>query len=103
MLTFEDCIALSDLTQEEIEAIAEHDHIPEMLALEFGHYLIELPDGERRVRRLILDDIEIAQRSCHFTHSAKLKLVLKHFIETHPGADARAAPRAATGNSRHSA
>lgn len=28
MLTLEDCIALSGLTQEEIAAIAGHEHIP---------------------------------------------------------------------------
>jgi len=28
MLTIEDCIGLSELTEEEILAIAEHEHIP---------------------------------------------------------------------------
>jgi hypothetical protein len=46
MLTIEDCIALSDLTEEEIDAIAEHEHIPEMLAIELGSYLVHLPDGK---------------------------------------------------------
>ena len=36
MLTFEDCLSLSELTEEEILAIAEHEHIPELAALELG-------------------------------------------------------------------
>ena len=39
MLTLEDCIGLSGLDEEEILAIAEHEHIPEMAALEMGYYL----------------------------------------------------------------
>jgi hypothetical protein len=36
MLTLEDRIALSDLTHEEIDAIAEHEHLPETIAAELG-------------------------------------------------------------------
>ena len=38
VLTLQDCIALSDLTEEEILAIAEHEHIPEIVAAELGNY-----------------------------------------------------------------
>ncbi len=30
MLTFDDCLALCELTEEEIDAIAEHEHLPEI-------------------------------------------------------------------------
>lgn len=89
MLTIDDCIALSDLSEEEVAAIAEHDHIPPMLALELGHYLLEGPDGCLRIRRIILEDIETARSAGHYAHSARLKLVLRHFIETHPDASVR--------------
>jgi len=32
MITLEDCIALCGLTEEEVLAIAEHEHVPEMAA-----------------------------------------------------------------------
>ena len=38
MITIEDCIALSELTEPEILAIAEHEHVPEMIAVEMGNY-----------------------------------------------------------------
>ena len=84
MLTFEDCLALADLTEEEILAIAEHENLPETTALELGHYLLHEPGGELRIRRMIIDDIEQARRCGNHRHSAELKAVLQHFCEHHP-------------------
>jgi len=86
MLTFEDCLALSELTEDEILAIAEHENLPEMTALELGNYLVHTPGGEKRIRRMILDDIEHARRTGNYRRSAELKMVLKHFCEQHPRA-----------------
>lgn len=83
MLTIEDCIALSSLTEEEIAAIAEHEHIPFLAAAEMGCYLCHTPDGAPRLKRMILDDIEDARKRGDFAHAAKLRLVMKHFVDTH--------------------
>ncbi|WP_290648664.1 hypothetical protein [Aquisalimonas sp.] len=86
MLTMEDCIALSDLTEDEIEAIAEHEHIPQMAAVELGWYLVQTPEGERRIKRMIIDDMVNARERGDHAHAAKLKLVLQHFVEEHTAA-----------------
>jgi hypothetical protein len=86
MLTYEDCVGLSDLTEDEIEAIAEHEHIPEIVAAELGSYLVHTDDGVPKIRRIILDDIELAQKKGDAEHAITLKLVLKHFVDTHPQA-----------------
>ena len=65
MLTYEDCVELSDLTEEEIEAIAQHEHLPEMAALELGSYLVHTEEGVPMIKRIILDDIEAARRHGH--------------------------------------
>lgn len=83
MLTVEDCIGLCELTRDEVAAIAEHEHVPEIVAAEMGAYLVALPDGERRLKRMILDDIRDAEARGDFEHALKLKLVLHHFVETH--------------------
>lgn len=93
MLTIEDCIGLSELTEDEIRAIAQHEHIPEMAAVELANYMLHLPDGGKRIRRVILDDIEHAQRRGDVLESAKLKLVLKKFIGMHPDASVRSVER----------
>jgi hypothetical protein len=90
MLCYEDCVGLSDLTEEEIEAIAQHEHLPEMAALEMGSYLVHTPGGAPLIKRIILDDIEEARRRGHAGKALQLKLVLKHFVETHPSGVAAA-------------
>ncbi len=84
MLSYVDCVDLSELTEAEIEAIAEHEHIPEIVAAELGHYLVHTPEGVPMIQRIILDDIEQAQRRGDGQRALRLKLVLKHFVETHP-------------------
>ena len=84
MLTFEDCIALSRLSEEEVSAIAEHERIPEMAAIEYGDYLIQTPDGELKIRRIILDDIEHSKSNGNLKHVEELENVLKHFVLNHP-------------------
>jgi hypothetical protein len=90
MLTYLDCVELSDLTEEEIEAIAEHEHLPEMAALELGSYLVHSPEGIPMIKRIILEDIEEERRRGHTDKALKLKLVLKHFVDTHPDNPAKA-------------
>ena len=85
MLTLQDCIELSELTEEEILAIAEHEHIPEMLALELGNYLIHSPSGEQRIKAMIVDDIEAARCSGDHKRVLALKMCLKHYVEHHAG------------------
>lgn len=90
MLTRNDCIALCDLTEDEIKAIAHHEHVPLILAAEIGQYLIEQPDGVTRIRRIILDDIKEAEAQHRREDARRLKAVLHHFARNHP---ATRAPR----------
>lgn len=83
MLTIEDCIALSDLTEEEIDAIAEHEHVPEMLAVEMGCCLVHCTDGQRRIASFIREDIDRARRRGNTRHMADLTVVLHDFVEHH--------------------
>ncbi|MEE4379228.1 MAG: hypothetical protein V2J55_17195 [Candidatus Competibacteraceae bacterium] len=84
MLTYEDCVGLSDLTEGEIEAISQHEHLPEIVAAELGSYLVHDAMGVPMLKRIIIEDIEQARRREDQQHVLRLKLVLKHFIETHP-------------------
>ena len=84
MLTREDCIALCDLTEAEIKAIAQHEHVPLLLAAEMGQYLIHRPDGTSRIRRIILDDIAEWEKKGRADQARRLKAVLFHFSRNHP-------------------
>ena len=48
MITLEDCIALCGLSEQEVQAIAEHEHIPEIAAAAMGRYLLKGPHGPRK-------------------------------------------------------
>ena len=84
MLTLQDCIGICELTEEEILAIAQHEHVPEIVAAELGEYLIHAKNGVPHIRRIILDDIEEARTHGREGEVERLKMVLKHFIATHP-------------------
>ena len=88
MVTFEDCLSLCELTEDEILAIAEHEHLPETVALEMGSYLVQGPGGEIRIQSIIVDDINAAQRRGDLVHAARLKQTLRRFIEKHPACKA---------------
>ena len=84
MLTLQDCIGMCELTEEEIKAIAQHEHVPEIIAAELGEYLIHCENGVPHLRRIILDDIEEARSHGNDKEVERLRKVLKHFIATHP-------------------
>ena len=84
MLTRDDCLAMCDLTEAEIKAIAQHEHVPLLLAAEMGQYLIHLPGGASRLRRMILDDIAEAEKSGRADQAKRLKAVLYHFARNPP-------------------
>lgn len=89
MLSFEDCVALCGLTAEEVHAIAEHEHIPEIAAAEYANYLITQPDGEMYIKAIIRDDIARAAACGDRARALALKLVLRNFVRQHPRCDER--------------
>lgn len=86
MITLEDCVALSGLTEEEILAIAEVEHVPELAACSIGHYLSEYLGRNDLVRDLIVKDIRTAQRDGRRERVQELLHVLHHFLRSHPDA-----------------
>ena len=86
MITLEDCLAFCDLTEEEVLAIAEHEHMPEMAAIAYGQYLMNQEGGTSDICKIIVDDIRAAQQKGDRAHVQTLLHVLHHFIRSHPEA-----------------
>lgn len=84
MLSLDDLMGMCDCTEEEIEAIAIHEHVPDAVASEMAAYLIHCPDGVPRIRKIIIDDIEMARSKGDEEQVQKLNDVLIHFIANHP-------------------
>jgi hypothetical protein len=86
MITLEDCIGLCGLTEEEVLAIAEHEHLPEIAATALAQYLLRSEHGSEKVRDMIVDDIRHAEATGDKGHTLTLLHVLHHFLKTHPEA-----------------
>lgn len=84
MISFEDCVALCGLSEGEIAAIAEHEHVPEIAAAILGQYLLRQKNGERDIQQMIVDDIRAALLCKDTMHAARLASALHHFHNTHP-------------------
>ena len=87
MITLEDCIGLCGLSEEEVLAIAEHEHLPEIAAAALAQYVLSQEHGTEKVRDMIVDDIRQAQRNGDKQHVLTLLHVLHHFLKTHPEAE----------------
>jgi len=84
MLSLTDCIAMSDLSEKEIAAIAEHEHVPIIIAAELGCKLLHTPGGRSILKHYFEDNLADA-RARHLEHKAKeLTLLLRRFDRAHP-------------------
>jgi hypothetical protein len=86
MITLQDCIGLCGLTEEEVLAIAEHEHLPEIAATALAQYLLSHERGSDKIRDMIVDDFRQAQLRGDKEHVLTLLHVLHHFLKTHPEA-----------------
>ena len=86
MIALEDCMAMCGLTPEEIDAIAEHEHIPELAAAALGDYLLHLEKGPHVIYGMLKDDIRHAIAEGEAAHARQLVAALGHFLKEHPGA-----------------
>ncbi len=86
MITLEDCIALCELDEAEILAIAEHEHIPEIAAAALAQYLLHQAHGPERIRDMLRDDIRAALARGDRAHARDLFMALRHFVSCHPEA-----------------
>jgi hypothetical protein len=87
MLSLEDCIALSGLSEDEILAIAQHQHIPEIAAAEMGNYLSRSADGQLAIKSMIRDDIQAAEARGERDRALALKMVLRQYVSERRGLD----------------
>jgi len=94
MISFEDCIALCGLSAEEVAAIAEHEHIPEIAATNLARYLLDHAGGPEEIRTMIVDDIRAALIEKQTQHAGELFSALRHFLQSHPCGASLANPAA---------
>lgn len=94
MLTLQDCVALSDLSPEELAIIARHEHLPDIVAVEKGYTFLQKDWGNPALRQMIKDQLVEAMRRNRRDEAMALMALLGDCAEKHPGGvDRRAAHR----------
>jgi hypothetical protein len=87
MLCLEDCLDFCELDNKEVEAIAEHEHIPLICAAEMGCELLKTPVGVMQLHTMVLDDFNDALEHGHTEHANQLAQTYQHLRATHPVSD----------------
>ena len=83
MITLQDCIDLCGLDEDEVAAIGEHEHVPEIIAASLASYLLKQPHGGEAIRTMIIEDIHKALDNGRVAHAAELFGALQHFLRHH--------------------
>lgn len=84
MLSIQDVIDYCDLERGEIEAIAEHEHIPMCIAAELSEALLATPEGVFRLHTMIIENMQQALDAGHYEHVRDLAKTYEHLQRTHP-------------------
>ena len=84
MFTIKDCIGLSGLTENEVDAIAAHEHVAEIVAAELGCCLETTIEGQHRILEMIDDDIVVERAAGHRSRAAALQVTRHEYLSHHP-------------------
>ncbi|HVI52101.1 MAG TPA: hypothetical protein VM661_12885 [Candidatus Sulfotelmatobacter sp.] len=57
MLSLQDCIGFSGLTPEQLEAIADHEHLELIIAAEWAEQTLDRSDGEELVEQMLTEEV----------------------------------------------
>ncbi|MFL5491598.1 MAG: hypothetical protein ACJ8AV_09280 [Gemmatimonadales bacterium] len=86
MISREDLIGFCNLTPDEIQAVAEHEHVSQAAAAVLGNYLLESEPGCEKIRDMLMDEVRTAIRQHDVPHARQLVSTLRHFLHEHPDA-----------------
>lgn len=86
MITVEDVVGMTCLSEEEVSAVAEHDHLSDYDAAMLGEYLMHQHHGPQKVQQMICEDVREALHRDDVAHAKALYKVLHHFLSEHPEA-----------------
>ena len=86
MISLEDCIAMCGLDADELDAIVEHEHVPEIEAAAIASELMHSRGGPARMRVMLVDDLRAAHGRGDLRHAAEILATLRRFLHEHPEA-----------------
>ncbi|KJS39455.1 MAG: hypothetical protein VR70_07935 [Rhodospirillaceae bacterium BRH_c57] len=85
MLTLQDCVEMSGIDWDELVAIAHHEHLPDMVALEKAHAFLQQEWGAPAVRQMVIDEVRRSIEKGDSKEAVTALRILEHTFEAHPG------------------
>ncbi len=84
MLSMKDCLDYCDLTEEEVELIAEHEEIPDVAAAQLACGLVQTTEGVILLTQYMQDLAERAVTRGDCVRAAHVAEIRKRFMADHP-------------------
>ena len=84
MLCLEDCLEFSDLSADELDAIAKHEHVPLIVAAEIGCRMLQTPEGIRNLDHLFMETAAMARLRGSLDEADRFRAVYQQFHLSHP-------------------
>lgn len=85
MISLKDCLDYSDLTEEEVEVIAAHEHLPYPFAVEMACGLSQTYEGEGLILRLLKAAVRDARHDHDVVALKTAQHAVKQFSTDHRG------------------
>lgn len=84
MISIKDCLDYSDLTEDEVAAIAEHEHLPYVSAAQLACGLAQTEEGTEFLRCLLKNAVCDAESCTHAEVLRTAQRAYAQFIANHP-------------------
>lgn len=84
MISLDECIGMSGLQEEEVAVVAEHEHIPLMVAAELAQTLLDTPRGLYRLHEMFRDRLATLAAGRDRAKERQLADVYAQFRIRHP-------------------
>lgn len=84
MLSMKDCLDYCDLTEEEIELIAEHEEIPDVAAAQLACGLVQTTEGVLLLTQYMQDLAERAVTRGDCVRAERVMRIWQRFMADHP-------------------
>lgn len=84
MLTMQDCLDYSDLSEEEIHMVAHHEHIPYSAAAHLACTLVQDKAGEKRLRDMLAEVVSETEHKGQMEDLQVAKQAFRNYNQHHP-------------------
>lgn len=84
MLTLRDCLDYCDLTDDDVEMVAEHEHMPPTVAAHFACAMVQTSEGVLEIAHFMEEIVEDAEVHGELNKAEHVRHVCARFQAAHP-------------------